>query len=86
MRTERTSDGFKHLLECFLCRREFQFGPHRYAGRPVKAWDILICEQCEAANWDGLVPQCHPRLTEHLAQKSVPYELNERGWLSIPRD
>jgi hypothetical protein len=86
LRTERTSDGYKHFLQCDLCRREFQFGPGRYAGRKVVSWNILVCERCEAANHDGLVPQSHPDLMKRLADRGVEVRLNSRGWLSIPRD
>ena len=86
MRTERTSEGYKHFEDCFLCGREFQYGAQRYAGRGVRSWNVLICEQCEAASWDGLVPQSHPRLMRHLADQGIAFQLSDKGWLPIPRD
>lgn len=84
MRTERTTEGYKHFEDCFLCGRAFQFGPNRYAGRAVAAWRIRICETCERSNWDGLVPEAHPKLMKHLADANIDIRLNDRGWLAIP--
>lgn len=74
----------KTLYDCFLCSRPFQFGPHVYAGRSIKAWDIIACDICTSSNWDGLVPQQHPRLIAHLKERGVEIRLNEEGWLPIP--
>jgi hypothetical protein len=79
-----TADGPKHFVRCFLCQNEFQYGPNRYAGRPVKAWGIQICELCERMNDDGLVTEQHPRLIAHLRQAGVAFQPNARGWLDIP--
>jgi len=84
MRMEHTPRGIEHYEDCFLCQREFRYGAHRYAGRPIGEWGILVCELCEKANWDGLVPQSHPRLMKHLAERSIAPKLNDRGWLPIP--
>ena len=60
MRVDHTDDGIKIMIPCGLCGGEFQFGPHRYAGRPVASWGISVCDTCESMNWDGIVPQQHP--------------------------
>lgn len=74
----------KFMYDCFLCRRPFQFGPHVYNGRPIRQWDIIACDICISSNWDGLVPDQHPRLIERLKAKGIPIELNAKGWLPIP--
>lgn len=85
MRTEQAPDGYKHYDECFVCSREYQVGPHRFAGRIVQAWRIKLCERCEAVNHDGIVLEQHPRLLKHLTDAGIAITLNERGWLPIPR-
>jgi hypothetical protein len=58
----------KFFDKCFLCKQSFQFGPHLYDGRHIASWGISICHSCDAANWDGVVPNSHPDLIEHLKQ------------------
>ena len=79
------SECYRHMEECFLCRGEFQYGPHRYAGRGIKQWQIRICERCESSNDDGIVLEHHLRLRSHLEAQGVPIILNRKGWLDIPR-
>ena len=71
MRVEQTTDSFKMMISCDLCRGGFQFGPHRYAGRKVVAWDVLICDTCHSMNWDGLDPHRHPELMRRLREQGV---------------
>ena len=75
----------KFMEDCFLCGQPFQYGPHRYAGRPIGLWQILICEGCDKMNWNGLVTERHPKLMQRLAELGVPVELNAKGWLPLPR-
>lgn len=77
-------DEPKFMYDCDLCSRPFQFGPHVYQGRPIKTWDIMACDICTSSNWDGLVPQQHPRLMQHLKDIGVEVKLNDEGWLPIP--
>jgi hypothetical protein len=79
-----TMDGEKILYECILCHRPFQFGPHVYNGRHIAAWGVQICDGCIKSNWDGIMPDRHPDLIEHLQAKGIPITLNPRGWLNIP--
>ena len=74
----------KFFYDCFLCNRPFQFGPHVYDGRPVRQWDILMCNRCLRGNWDGIVLEGHPKLQQHLAAKGLQVRLNASGWLDIP--
>jgi len=75
----------KFFEECFLCKRSFQFGPHRYAGRRIPQWNIMICEGCDNGNWDGIVPSRSPQLIAHLHTLGVEIRLNEKGWIDLPR-
>lgn len=75
---------FRATTDCFLCKRVFQVGPHRYEGRRVPAWDIMICDICRSSNWDGVVPTVHPDLIDHLQARGIDYQLNRKGWLDIP--
>jgi hypothetical protein len=84
MRVEQTADSFKVMIPCDLCRREFQFGPHRYAGRKVVSWDIMICETCDNMNWDGIDPHRHPELMRRLRAEGVPLRELRGGFIAIP--
>ena len=72
------------FYNCFLCNQPFQFGPHAYNGRPVRAWDVMLCDRCLRANHDGIVLDEHPRLAALLRERGITIELNEKGWLPIP--
>ncbi len=76
----------KIMISCFLCDREFQFGPHRYEGRAIAPWgSIPICDACLAGNHDGIVLERHPKLKAHLEERGISITLNKKGWLDIPR-
>ena len=77
-------EGDKIFYDCFLCQRPFQFGPHVYDGRHIPSWGVNICASCLKGNWDGIVPQRHPRLMQHLKDQGVTVTLNAKGWLPIP--
>ena len=79
----RMLDG-KPFYDWFLCDRPFQFGDHVYDGRHIRQWDIQLCRFCVAGNWDGIVLETHPRLAEHLRERQIPFQLNDKGWLDIP--
>ncbi len=72
------------MYECFLCKTQFQFGPHTYNGRRIPPWDIMVCSSCYGGNWDGLVLSSHPRLEAHLKARGIKIHLNEKGWLNWP--
>ena len=78
------SDGGPIYYDCFLCERPFQFGPHLYRGRLVRAWDIMVCDSCVRGNWDGVVPSMRPHLVPYLESKGVEGLFNEKGWINIP--
>jgi len=70
---------------CFSCEQAFQFGPHLYAGRHIRGYQINVCDTCFGANWDGWNPRVESKLLKHLQGKGLPTpERNEKGWL--PRE
>lgn len=70
---------------CSICSNSFQFGPNIYRGQKIKGYEIMVCNTCYAANWDGWAPHLEHKLVEHLgnSQISVPPR-NSQGWL--PRE
>lgn len=85
-RYTRMDDPHAIFVNCFLCQRKVQCGPHRYEGRNVRKWDVWICDACRSGNWDGVVVSSPhgKRLIEHLQAKNIPYKLNGDGHLPIP--
>jgi hypothetical protein len=69
---------------CFLCCTEFQYGPHIYDGSYVKAWDIMTCNRCRRANWDGILPGSFPQLEKHFRERGLQPEMNAKGWIEWP--
>lgn len=84
MARANVDDGYRHMVDCCLCQRNFQFGPHRYAGRGIGVWKVRLCEMCLSSNHDGIVLEVHPRLKRHLEALGVTIALNRKGWLDIP--
>jgi hypothetical protein len=80
--TPRDPDAI--MLDCFVCGRKFQCGPHIYNGRNAPGWDEVVCDSCRASNWDGLVPSTWPHVIPALKAKGVEVKLNANGWLDIP--
>jgi hypothetical protein len=72
------------MIDCFLCNRAFQFGPHIYRGRRVQAWNVMICGGCNRGNWDGVVPGVRPHLVPYLQSKGIEVRYNANGWIDIP--
>jgi len=70
--------------KCFLCGGQFQFGPNAYLGKPVPAWDIMVCNNCHAWNRDGIVPETYPHLVEHLEARGTRPEKNAEGRILWP--
>lgn len=75
----------KIMYECFLCRSQFQFGPHAYRGKPINAWDMVVCDTCYKANWDGIVPLTYPHLIARLKSRGIGISLNRKGWIDWPQ-
>jgi hypothetical protein len=68
--------------QCFLCQRTYKFGFHKYEGRSVPHLAMNICQRCERANWDGIVP--NERIMAHFAKHGIVPRLNKKGWIDIP--
>jgi hypothetical protein len=77
-------DGEKIMVECFLCEKKAQMGPHVYNIRHIPKWDIEVCDNCRKWNWDGLLPERNTRLVEYLNSRQIPIELNSSGWIAWP--
>jgi hypothetical protein len=72
------------MRTCFLCGRQFKFRPNVYLGSPVKAWDILVCNDCRASQRGGIVPAVYPQLVEHLKARNIKPEYDDHGWIRWP--
>lgn len=78
-----TTDKF--MIACDVCNGSFQFGPNCYEGQKNQTYDIMVCNICHDANWDGWAPHCETRVTRILEAKGLTLPLrNEKGWL--PRE
>jgi hypothetical protein len=76
---------YKHMVRCFCCGQEFQFGPHSYNGTRSQRYDFMVCTRCHDANWDGWAPHYEAQILDHLRAKNTePPERNSKGLL--PRD
>jgi hypothetical protein len=69
---------------CEVCYTSFQYGPHRYAGRWLKRYQLLACDGCLRGNQDGWGPMIEPRILAHLKSKGIDAPArNEKGWLPL---
>ena len=75
---------YKHMIQCFLCEPQFQFGARVYEGGWVRDWDVMVCHRCRRANFEGIVPALYPHLIARLKRKGIKAETNARGWLRWP--
>ena len=72
------------MVQCFLCKNYFQFGPHVYDGKPLKKYRIDVCNNCLSANWDGLAPHYEKKFLKHLEENGLSVPLrNEKGWFPL---
>lgn len=66
----------KFFSRCFLCERDFQYGPHVYKGKRSQLYEgLMFCNVCRNANRDGIAAR-------HYIDRVKNY-LFERG-LSVP--
>jgi len=75
----------KFMYRCDLCGSEFQMGAHRYDGKRVPRYDIVVCMSCYKANWDGWNPGYEEFLVSHLKEKALPIPVKNAKGL-FPRD
>jgi hypothetical protein len=75
----------KFMRHCDLCNSEFQHGPHRYDGRHIPKYDLLVCSGCYEGNWDGWGGYVEAQFLMHLRTKGLPVPArNAKGF--FPRD
>lgn len=71
-------------FSCDACGAPYHHGPHRYDGHKIHAYDMMVCDTCYNANWDGWAPLREPGIIKHLEGKGIPIpKRNSKGW--IPR-
>jgi len=75
-----------HMVECFLCKRSFQFGPHIYVGKRIPPWGMMVCNECHRGNRDGIVPANHPHLVPYLQSRGIQVRYNVKGSIDWPTD
>jgi len=73
------------IERCDLCGEEFQYGPIAYFGTYVPTYQVMTCNKCYAANFDGWAPKLEEKVTRNLKAKGfkIP-ERNTNGLL--PRE
>ena len=77
-------EDFKITHTCFICGRNYQFGPNRYDGKYLDAYSMNVCLNCFSANHDGWSPVYEGKILEHLARESLPSpERNQKGLLPV---
>ena len=79
------ADSGATLYECFICERRFQFGRYVYDGNFVAEWGLYVCHACRGNNWNGIDLTEYPHVEHILRFRSVPFRLNARGLLTIPK-
>jgi hypothetical protein len=72
------------MLDCFLCKRAFQFGPHIHNGKRIPEWEMMVCDGCYKGNWDGIVPGTRPHLIPYLKSRGLEVKPNAKGWIDWP--
>lgn len=77
------SDKDPIMETCFVCRRAFQYGPGRYDGRLITAWDELVCDRCMENNHGGIVPETYTHIMPALRAKGIEPRLNANGFIVI---
>jgi hypothetical protein len=75
---------YRHMIQCFLCKRQFRFGAHIYEGDRVRAWDIMVCHRCRRANHDGIIPVLHADLVAHLKARGIKPRIDARRLICWP--
>ena len=72
------------FIKCDLCKRPFQFGPHRYDGKPLNHYQMNVCSTCLSSNWDGVGSFHEPIFEAHLKAKGIPLpQKNRKGWYPL---
>ena len=64
--------SYKHMEVCPVCGEQYQYGPHKYEGHRLEAYDMRVCDWCEAGNHDGWAPHNEGTILEHLKARNLP--------------
>jgi hypothetical protein len=78
-------DSAKIIERCDLCGEEFQYGPIAYFGTYVPIYQIMACNKCYAANYDGWAPDLEKTVTRNLKAKGLNIPERNRNGL-LPRE
>ena len=70
---------------CELCGSTFQFGPGRYDGKHIAAYNLTVCQGSYVGNWDGWAPHYESKILDHLKAKGLPVPKRNSQDL-LPRD
>jgi hypothetical protein len=70
--------------DCDLCGHKFPFSNGKYYGKKIANWDMMLCDICRKANWDGIVPETYPGFVRKLHALGIEVKLNDKGWIDIP--
>lgn len=71
----------KLMFPCDLCGRPYQHGPGRYEGNKWQRYDLMVCNTCHSANWDGIGPMLEKKFEAILAAKGITLPArNAKGW------
>jgi hypothetical protein len=67
----RMAQNEQHMEKCDVCGQARPYGQHRYELRRNQTYDIMVCNTCHAANWDGWAPHYEDRVTRRLIEKGA---------------
>lgn len=70
-------------VNCFICMKSPQMGPHRYEGFGVKEWGVTCCESSVRHTPDGVVET--PDLLERMSEHGIEPRYNRKGHIVVPR-
>lgn len=73
------------LMKCPTCGFEFQFGPHRYDGKYLRAYQLTVCMSCYRANHDGWAPHLEPSIAAVLTARGLELPARNENDL-LPRE
>lgn len=60
------------MYTCQMCGSRFQFGPHRYDGKFIRSYQLMVCRPCHEGNHDGWSPLFEAKLERHLEERGIP--------------
>lgn len=58
------------IFKCPCCGASFQHGTHRYEGKYIPRYEVLVCRNCYESNREGWAND--KWLLEHLKSRNIP--------------